>query len=268
MTTPEYPGTGSQQTPSYPPTPTTPAQQGQQVKAKKPTNTLGLIALIAAVIGFIFACIPGALILGWILLPIAFILSIVSLFMKNRAKWMSIAALILSIVGTIVAVVVFLSVVATSIDESFGSGDTTVVEPSDGTAAEEDGAAEGDSTAVAGTREEPYPIGSTIASDEWSIVVNSVTFAANDAVAAANQFNEPPAEGSEFILVNYSATYTGDNPEGEIAAFVTVEYVTPDGTTVTGTETLAVAPEAIDTFSTLYTGGTVTGNAAFAVPPV
>ena len=36
-------------------------------------------AMIVAIVGFIFACIPGALIVGWILLPIAFVLSIVSL---------------------------------------------------------------------------------------------------------------------------------------------------------------------------------------------
>ena len=46
------------------------------------------------------------------------------------------------------------------------------------------------------------------------MVINSVTFNANDAVAAANQFNEPPAEGKEYVLINYTATYIGnDRPE-------------------------------------------------------
>ena len=273
MTTPDLPGTGAQQTPPYAPqqptlaspTPSAPAP-AQPAKAKKPTNIVGLIALIAGVVGFIFACVPGALVIGWILLPVAFIMGLVSLFLKDLSKWMGLTALILSVVGTIVGVVVFLSVVSTSFDDAFSSGDTTVVEPSEDTAAAGEEAAPEESSAVAGTREDPYPIGSTVASDEWSIVINSVTLAANDAVAAANQFNEPPADGSEYILVNYSATYVGDNPDGEMAAFVSVEYVTSDGTTVNGIETLAVAPDAIDTFSTLYTGGTVTGNAAFAVP--
>ena len=40
-------------------------------------NVLGLIAMILAILGLVLACIPGVLILGWILLPISFILGIV-----------------------------------------------------------------------------------------------------------------------------------------------------------------------------------------------
>ncbi|GAA2035740.1 hypothetical protein GCM10009819_20330 [Agromyces tropicus] len=82
-------------------------------------HVLGIIALIVAAVGFIFACIPGALIVGWILLPIAFILSIVALFLKGR-KWAAIAGLVVSIVGTIVGFVVFFAVVATSFEQAFG----------------------------------------------------------------------------------------------------------------------------------------------------
>jgi hypothetical protein len=32
-----------------------------------------------SVVGFVFACVPGALIVGWVLLPIAFILGIVGI---------------------------------------------------------------------------------------------------------------------------------------------------------------------------------------------
>ena len=85
-------------------------------KPKKPLNVLGLIALITAALGFIFACIPGALIVGWILLPIAFVLALVSLFLKDKPKWMGITALILSIVGTIVGFAVFFSVGPIPID--------------------------------------------------------------------------------------------------------------------------------------------------------
>ncbi len=113
----------------------------QPTKAKKPLNVLGLIALITAALGFIFACIPGALIVGWILLPIAFVLALVSLFLKDKAKWMGITALILSIVGTIVGVAVFSAVVATSFDNAFSGGKATVAVPSQSAGAS-DGAAE------------------------------------------------------------------------------------------------------------------------------
>lgn len=273
MTTPELPGAGSQPTPpNQQPQPPAdlpaygaPATTLPPTKAKKSTNVLGLVALIAAALGFVFACIPGALIVGWILLPIAFILAIISLFLKDKAKWMGLTALIVSVVGTIVGILVFVSVIATSFDDAFGSGDTTVVESSEDASAgaeatEEQPAAEG------GTRENPYPIGSIIESDDWRVVINSVTLAATDAIMADNQFNEAPAEGSEYILVNYSATYIGDDPEGQIPAFVSVEYVTADGTTVNALDSFVLAPDPIDSTSTLYTDGTATGNTAMAVP--
>ena len=195
---------GSQQTAPHQPQQSSLAQQDhgaptqtpspRPTKAKKPLNVLGLIALITAALGFIFACIPGALIVGWILLPIAFILALVSLFLKDKPKGMGITALIVSIVGTIVGFAVFFSVVATSVDNAIGSGDTKVVEPSSDAGAT-GGAAEEKPAADAGTRENPHPIGSVIESDDWRVVVNSVTFAATDAVVAANQFNEPPCQG-------------------------------------------------------------------------
>ncbi|MFJ6280045.1 hypothetical protein [Arthrobacter subterraneus] len=223
-------------------------------------------------VGFIFACIPGALIVGWVLLPIAFILALVSLFLKDKAKGMGIAALIISIVGTIVGFVVFFAVVSSSVDEAFGGGETSVVEPSDAAAAdtagaEEVAAEEEPAAASEGTRENPYPIGSVIENEEWRVVVNSVTLAATDAVMGANEFNEAPAEGSEYVLVNYSATYLGDDPNGQIPAFgATIEYVTADGTTVNSFDTPVIAPEPIDTTSTLYTDATATGNTVFEVP--
>lgn len=248
-------------------TQTLPPQQSK----KNQSNVLGLIALITAVIGFIFACVPGALIIGWILLPIAFILGLVSLFLKGKSKWMGITALILSIVGTVVGAVVFLVVVSTAFDESFGGGDTTVAGPSEGSDAgieqnADKEVAPDEGSSEDGTRGNPYPIGSTIENDEWRVVVNSVTPDATDAVLSENEFNEPPADGSQYMLVNYSTTYLGDNADGEMPAFVTVEYVTADGTTVNSFDNVVVVPDAIESSSTLYTDGTATGNVAFEVP--
>lgn len=273
MTTPELPGSGSKQPPpnqqQQPPADQSayaaPAATLPPTQAKKPLNVLGLVALIAAVLGFIFACIPGALIIGWILLPIAFVLAIISLFLKDKPKWMGLTALIVSVVGTIVGAVVFVSVVATSFDDAFGNGDTTVVE-SPGDASVDDEAAEEGAVAESGTRENPYPIGSVIESDDWSVVINSVTLAATDAVMAANEFNAAPAAGSEYILVNYSTTYTGDDPDGRTPIFVSIEYVTADGATVSALDSVVLPPDPIDSTSTLYTDGTATGNAAMEVP--
>lgn len=68
-------------------------------------NVLGIVALVVAVVGFIFACIPVVQVVGWVLLPIALVLSIVALFLKGR-KWPAITALVVSILGLIVGAVV------------------------------------------------------------------------------------------------------------------------------------------------------------------
>lgn len=106
---------------SVPPPPQqAPAQEATPGKVKP--HVLGIIALVAAILGFIFACVPGALIIGWILLPIAFILSLVALFLKGR-KWPAIVGLILAVVGTIVGFIVFFAVVMNAATTALGTID-------------------------------------------------------------------------------------------------------------------------------------------------
>lgn len=232
----------------------------------KQRNVLGLIALIVSAVGFIFACIPGALIVGWVLLPIGFILGIVSLFLKGKVKWQGVTAIIVSIVGTIIGIIVFTVVVATAFNDAFGGSDvevgspTTVTEEVDAPADDEGAAAE------AGTRENPIALGTPFSSSDWTVVVNSVTLDANAQIAAENPYNEAPEAGSVFILVNYTVTYIGTDPEGQMPAFVGLEYVTADGVTVDGLEKLVLAPEAINSTSPLYEGASATGNYAIQVP--
>lgn len=121
--------------------------------------------------------------------------------------------------------------------------------------------------AADGTRENPFPLGTTVASKDWEVVINSVDFAADEAVAEANFGNRPAGEGNEWIVVNYTATYIGDDADGGMPAMVSVNYVTPSGNTIDGLSVLAVAPEPnFDSMSTLYTGASTTGNTALSVP--
>lgn len=227
---------------------------------KKARNIVGLIALVMSVIGFVFACIPGALIIGWILLPVSFILGLVGLFRRGESHWPAITAVIVAVVGTIVGVIVFLGVVSDAVDDAFSSAGASV-----GSAAA-DSSSQGASASKSGTRDNPLPLGTEISGQDWKVVVNSVTFDANDAVRSANEFNEAPEEGHEYVLINYSVTYTGDDSNGQTPAFVSVDYVSPDGVTIDRSDSLAVAPDAIDTLTTLYNGGSVTGNTVLSIP--
>lgn len=231
--------------------------------SKRPRNTLGLIAFIVAVVGFIFGCIPGALIVGWVLLPVAFILGIVSLFMKGRGKAFGITAVVLSVVGTVVAAVVFFSVVANAFDESFGGTDVSVSTPTGEPAATADAdEAEAPADSAAGTRDNPAAIGSTITGDEWTAVVNSYTTDGN-AMVAADEFNDPAPAGSHYEIVNYTVTYTGD--DSSYAGDVIIDLVTSSGKVVNSYDSFVSLPDSISA-DELFNGASSTGSVAFVVP--
>ncbi|MBF6426889.1 DUF4352 domain-containing protein [Nocardia cyriacigeorgica] len=259
MTSPPYP-------PSPPP-PWSPAgpYPGPPVAPGKERNTLGIIAVITAVVGFLFACIPGALIVGWVLLPIAFILGIVGVCQSGKTKGTSIAAIIISVVGTVVGFVVFFAVVSDAFDDAFDTSDVSVATPAAPGQATESGAADQDTSTDQGTRANPYPLGSVITDGDWQVTVNSVTLNANDAVAAENPYNEAPPAGSQHLLANITVTYIGTDPQGK-APDVSVSYVTADGNTLNTYDSVTVVPDALDTISPLYEGASTTGNVAFTVP--
>lgn len=227
----------------------------------KERNVLGIVALVVAVVGFIFACIPGALVVGWVLLPIAFVLAIVALFLRGRGKGLAIAALITSIVGTVVGFVVFFAVVANSFDNAFGGRDADVKAPAGASASASEPAA---ASAQVGTRDNPAPLGSEIVGTDFTVKVNSVNLNATDAVLAANQFNEAPDAGTVYALVNATVTYTGK--DSSYAAEVQISYVGADGKVYNSFDKNVVGPEPSLGADELYTGASATGNLVIQIP--
>ena len=262
--------TDTQQPPYSSQQPQAPQPAFQPAGEKGGKNVLGIIALALAAVGFIFACIPGALIVGWILLPIGFILGIISLFLKGQKKWPGLTAIIVSVVGTIVAAVVFFAVVATSFNNAFGGTESEVGNTDDSSVVEETESDAGEEAeepaAEVGTRENPAPLGAPIDSAEWTVVVNSVNLDATEAVLAENEFQDPPADGTVFIGINYTVTYKGDDADGQMPAMVGIEYVTADGNTVDGLDRILMGPDSFDSMSTLYNGASATGNYYLQVP--
>lgn len=232
-------------------------------------NTIGIIGLVCAILGVIFSCIPGFLIIGWILLPIAFILGLVGLFPKGKKKGTAIAAVITSIVGAIVAAVAFAFVVDSAFNESFNK-ETTVRNNSDSKAVDNGESTDGDSdnsadgAADGATRENPLPIGATISSDEWDVTVNRVDLNATDAVTAENPVNDAPADGQTYVMANVTAKYKGDDPQGSMP-LIGLAFVTPEGNTINSYDSMAIAPDYFDQSTTLYKDAEETGNFAFLV---
>ncbi|MGN6760229.1 MAG: DUF2510 domain-containing protein [Leifsonia sp.] len=257
--------------PPMPPVPVDPALSGAAqplpaaapvVAAPKQTNVLGIVALAVAVLGFVFACIPGALIVGWVLLPIAFVLALVALFLKGKGKGLAIAALITAIVGTVVGFVVFFAVVSASFTNAFGGTDTTVKAPA-GTASAAPSQASADK-AKTGTRENPAPLGSSVVGKDFTVKINSVNLNATDAVHAANEFNDAPDAGMTYALVNATVTYTGK--DSAYAAEVQISYVGADGKVYKSFDKAVVAPDPQLGADELYTGASTTGNVVIQIP--
>jgi hypothetical protein len=231
----------------------------------KQKNTLGLIALIVAIIGFIFACIPGALIVGWVLLPIAFVLGVVGLLPSGKAKATSVAAVIISIVGTVVGVSVFAVVAGDAFSNAFRKSDLS---PSTQTAISGGGGASQPNSRAApqpnskGSRDNPLPIGETVSNQDWQVVLGVPREAWAD-IAATNQFNHPPKPGMEYWIVPITATYTG-NQTGNPTFGITVKFVGSDNRTYD--EYCGVIPDPVNDVGDLYKGGVAKGNKCVAVP--
>lgn len=236
------------------------AAQPVAVPGKK--NVVALIAMIVAIVGFIFACVPGALIVGWVLLPIAFVLSIVSLFLKGGRKWMGVVGLVVSIIGTIVGFIVFFAVIATAFDQSFGSGDTTVSQPVEQDAEPAADAEEPADAAAEGTRENPFPLKSAISNEDWTVVINSHTVDGNP-IVAKNGFNDAAPAGSHYEVVNYTVTYNG--AESGMAAEAQIAAVTSAGNVINSYDKLVILDDGFG-LDEMYKGASATGSEAFLVP--
>jgi hypothetical protein len=227
------------------------------VPAKR--NAVGLIALIASVIGFVFACIPGALVVGWVLLPIALILGIVGVALSGMSKGTSISAIITSIVGIVVGVVVFLALVGNAFSNAFHNSDLSSA-PSAAS-----GAPSNTQTSVSyqpGSRENPFPIGERVQSRDWQVSLGA-PHEAGARIAAENQFNDPPKAGMEYWIVPVAATYTGDRT-GNLGSDITVKFVGSDNRTYD--DSCGVIPNPLSDVGDLYKGGSAKGNVCVEVP--
>lgn len=233
----------------YPPIPHRPEKQ---------KNTVGLIAIITAVIGFIFACISGALIVGWILLPIAFILGIVGVSQSGKAKGTSIAAIIVAIVGTLVGFIVFFAVVTDAVDDAFSGSDLSAADPNSAGGS----SSSGDDKGTPGSRENPLPIGATVANDQWDIALGTPREAGNE-VSSENQFNDLPTPGMEYWIVPVTATYTGDDT-GIAWVDLTIKFVGSDNKAYS--DRCGVIPDDLSDVDQVYPGGSAEGNSCIVVP--
>ncbi|WP_270352826.1 hypothetical protein [Microbacterium testaceum] len=168
-------------------------------------NPLGVVALISAILGFVFACWPGALVVGWVLLPVALLLSVVATCLPNRAKRASITALVVSIVGTVAGIAVFAGVVSNAFTPSANPASAPSSAPVD---AAEPAAAEppADEAPSEPTTTNPrgnvsLGFGDAFEADGVTMVIHGATFDPTCTSSVAS-----PPDNGHFLVLDVSAS--------------------------------------------------------------
>lgn len=116
-TTP-YPAVGAY---PEPPPPTYPAPATTMLPGHpftEPSNpgphVVSIIALVVAIVGLVVAIIPAVSGFAWILVPAAFVLSIIGLSLRG-AKWPAVTGLLVSIIAAIVGIVMLVTFLVASV---------------------------------------------------------------------------------------------------------------------------------------------------------
>lgn len=228
-------------------------------------NPLGLASLIVGILATLGAFIPVVNLGSGIVAIVGLVLGIVALFLAGRSKPVAVAGVVVSLVGLVLSIALSTAYLGSFFDavESGGvgvgsSGDGTADQPAD------------TSTGELGTRDNPYPIGSTISFTQsgqpfYDITVGAPTLDANAIVAAENQFNEAAPAGQQYALLPLTVTYTGAET-GTPGFDISTTFVAADGTTYEPSDVTAVGPSELYSINELYPGGTGTGNVIIAIP--
>lgn len=117
-----------------------------------------------------------------------------------------------------------------------------------------------------GSRDNPVPSGTAVEINDWEVTVVGANRDANAAIAAENQFNEPPAPGHQFVLIEVQLTYVGEDDTGRAAALdITFEALGPSNVAYDFEDSCGVTPNELDDFTDVFPGGTIAGNECFSV---
>ncbi|MEA2024386.1 MAG: hypothetical protein U9N79_08885 [Actinomycetota bacterium] len=115
-----------------------------------------------------------------------------------------------------------------------------------------------------GSRGNPHPLGETVGIGDWDVTVSGVVADATDAVLAENEFNDPPADGHQFMTVGITATYTGTDSD-TLGFSVLFKAVGPLAVSYATDDSCGVIPDELDSYSEVFPGGQLSGNVCWSV---
>jgi hypothetical protein len=160
--------------------------------------------------------------------------------------------------------------------EETAPADTEVADEPDEPDPARDETDQGDDTEVAeeavgeeaalGTRDEPLPPGTRIEMGDWTLAVTEVVPDAEERIAEADEFYEPPVDGRQFVMFAVDATYEGDD-SGTAWLDLSWAVVGSAGNTFgTGMDDYCgLIPDPLDDTGETFPGGEVSGNVCVAV---
>ena len=116
----------------------------------------------------------------------------------------------------------------------------------------------------AGTRTDPFPVGTPLeTSNGIGLVVQSVDLNGDAAVAGVNRFNDPPAPGNRFVLVNVKVTNNSDEP---LVPWLSIDVEAIGSANQVRVRCSAVIPDALFDAPDIYPGGETSGNVCVEAP--
>lgn len=115
------------------------------------------------------------------------------------------------------------------------------------------------------SRSNPLPLGAELRFETWSVTISNVIRGeqAQQAIAGANQFNEPPPEGHEYLLADVRLENISSEQKSQSVLFGTSIGVTGQNNKLYS-EASIVTPKELE--GEVFPGGVTEGQVVFAVP--
>lgn len=151
---------------------------------------------------------------------------------------------------------------------SDGSGTETVTggeSAQDDTAGE---AAEEPGEAALGTRQNPVPLGTEVkVGPNWNIAILQIDEDAWPIVEQTNRFNDPPAEGRQFVMASTKVSYNGED-SGTPWVSLSYRYLGSDGNVYGrgGDDRCGVLPKPLSDIGEQFPGASAEGQVCWSVP--
>ncbi|MFW6772640.1 DUF4190 domain-containing protein [Nocardioides sp. CPCC 205120] len=247
-----------------------PVHPGGYDGGRPPAPQSSGMAVAALVLGIVAVALCWVPIINNVAAVIAVVAIVLGLVAARRAKKGRSGGLSRARAGWILGLVAFIGVLATQafysavLDEVGDEIEQSVEEAEDeldgDSAVSEDDA---DQLSSAEEGDDVLTLGQTARVGEYDVTVTAVDGAADDAVAGANQFNQPPA--GRYVLASLDVTYLGDE-EGDPWLDLSTVLVGSDARNYDESTCAAVTPRAAMDVPTLTTGGQGAFDVCFDVP--